>query len=113
MSADQARSWRRPLTPALSPEYEEYEGEGVRHSPRRGGSVGLFIAPWRGGPDVLQSVIPPGVDPRPPPLRSRIYDGRRDEAIKQVPPRPTFERTRIDGGYVLQAALPFDALGIM
>lgn len=79
-----------------------YDGDGVE----------LYLAPKVGAPDMLQAVIAPGMDPKHPELRLWVNDLRKNEALRKIAPKIEAVRTKIEGGYLLEARLPWAALGI-
>lgn len=75
--------------------------------------VELYLAPAVGAPDLLQVVIAPGMDAGHPDLRLWVNDLRKSEVLKKITPEIEATRTMIDGGYLLEARLPWAALGIV
>ncbi|MFP4058156.1 MAG: sugar-binding protein [Candidatus Brocadiia bacterium] len=78
----------------------------------RGDSVELFLAPHRGASDHVQVVVAPGADPRQGAPRSRLYDHRKDDALREVEVGVTAACRPRPGGYVLEALLPWEGLGV-
>ena len=74
--------------------------------------VELYMVDRRGGKELIQAVIAPGMDVKHPELRYHLYDHRKDEALKKVKLSLTAARTRIDGGYVMEVLLPWQNVGI-
>lgn len=78
-------------------------------------SVELFVATTTGGPRLIQVVASPGIDPRHPELRCKVYDHRPSEAVK-VKDLPNtaiqLARTATAHGYILEAMLPWANLGL-
>jgi hypothetical protein len=74
--------------------------------------VELYLADKRGGKNMVQAIVAGGVDTRFPELRYYMYDHRKDESLKKVAANITAARTRTKGGYVMEALMPWDAVGI-
>ena len=81
-------------------------------NPAGGDSVELFVSPRVGSPDVIRAVIGPGVDPALPRLRTRLFDLRTDPQLRKIAPSAQVSRTKIDGGYIIEALIPWSNLGI-
>jgi pimeloyl-ACP methyl ester carboxylesterase len=81
-------------------------------NPGSGDSVELFVAPRVGASDVLRVAIGPGVDPKQPHMRLRIFDQRTDPRLKKIAPRVSAGRTKIAGGYIIEALIPWANFGI-
>jgi predicted esterase len=81
-------------------------------NPASADSIELFVAPRVGGSDVLRIAIGPGVDPKQPHLRIRIFDQRSDPQSKKIAPRVSAGRTKIDGGYIIETLIPWANFGI-
>jgi predicted esterase len=81
-------------------------------NPAGGDSIELFISSGPGQssrpPDIIRCAIGPGVDPNHPDLRTRLFDQRRDPQLRKVPAHISVARTRIEGGYVIEALIPWD-----
>ena len=75
-------------------------------------SIETFLAPRRGAPNNCQWVFGPGMDPRHPKPRWYHHDHRKDEALKKLPAEAVAARTKIKGGCVLEALLPWSPLAI-
>lgn len=75
-------------------------------------SVELFLAPQRGAADAYQVAISPGLDPDHASLRSHFQDHRKDKNLQQVHAPIMAVRTKTEHGYVLEALLPWENLGI-
>ena len=78
----------------------------------RADSVELFVATARGGADVWQAIVAPGIDPKHPELRSHLCDYRKTEALKATALAIQAARTKTADGYTLEALLPWANLGI-
>ena len=72
--------------------------------------VEIYMADRRGGSEMIQAVIAPGLAADQPKLRLRIYDYRKAEVLKKVTPTLTAARTRTDGGYTMEVLLPWKNL---
>jgi pimeloyl-ACP methyl ester carboxylesterase len=77
-----------------------------------GDSVELYLADRRGGRLMVQAVIAPGVAADHPAPRYRLYDYRLDPSARTKEPFLQVARTRVAGGYQLEALLPWQNLGI-
>jgi len=77
-----------------------------------GNSVELFMLDKPGGSEMIKATISPGMDPVHPELRYRIEDSRKDEALRKVLPTLTAVRTKQEGGYTLEALLPWENVGV-
>ena len=73
--------------------------------------VGLYLADRRGGQQLVQTVIAPGMDPRFPEVRSTMKDLRKDETLKKTKPAVTVARTKVASGYVMEVLLPWANVG--
>lgn len=81
-------------------------------NPAGGDSVEMFLSPHVGSPEVIRVAISPGMDAKQSHLRTRIFDQRSDPQLKKIAPRVSAARTKIDGGYILEALIPWTDLGI-
>ncbi|HUT35109.1 MAG TPA: sugar-binding protein [Planctomycetota bacterium] len=77
-----------------------------------GDSVELFVASEVGGPDTWQATIAPGLDPKHPEPRTRLWDYRKTEELKKVTLAASVARARTATGYVIEALLPWEGLAI-
>jgi len=78
----------------------------------KGDSVELFVALTRGG-DSYQVVIAPGMDPKSAEVRDNLSDYRKNAELKKKTKLTIKrERTKIDGGYILEVLLPWKNLDI-
>lgn len=77
-----------------------------------GDSVELYLVNKRGGTEMIQAVISPGMAATQGELRCRLYDYRKDAALKVQAPTITVARTKVTGGYVLEALLPWSNVGL-
>lgn len=75
-------------------------------------SVELYLVNRRGGTELIQVVLAPGVDGKHPELRHHFYDHRKDAALKQTKLTLLAARTRTDDGYVMEVMLPWDVVGL-
>ena len=74
--------------------------------------IEVFLAARPGDKDLSQWAISPGMTAGQPKLRRRLHDHRKTEALKKLPAAIEAARRRTDGGYVLEALLPWGALAI-
>ena len=81
-------------------------------NPAGGDSIEFYLSPKVGSPDVIRVSIGPGVDPKQPNLRTRIFDLRVDPQLKKVPPQVSAARTKIAGGYIIETLIPWSNLNI-
>jgi len=77
-----------------------------------GDSVELYLIDKRGGTEMIQAVIAPGMTAAQVEPRCRLYDYRKNPALKARAPAISVARTRVRGGYVLEALLPWTNVGI-
>lgn len=77
-----------------------------------GDSVELFLADKRGGSQLIQAVISPGMTAEQPDLRYYLYDYRQDPALKAIPLAISAARTRVTGGDVLEVLIPWSNIGV-
>ncbi len=77
-----------------------------------GDSVEFFMAPKVGAPDLGQWLVAPGMDPKFPEPRRKFVDSRKDEKLKAAPAEIEVARTAPAGKCILEALVPFAALGI-
>lgn len=75
-------------------------------------AVEIYLADKRGSKQLVQAVIAAGVDGAHNELRYKLIDHRKDEALKKVPMTLTAERTKIQGGYILEVLLPWENVGV-
>ncbi len=75
-------------------------------------AVELFLADRRGGTQLVQAVIAPGMDRSHPDLRQHLYDHRKNAALQKVPPVVTAARTRTGDGYGMEVLLPWTNVGL-
>lgn len=80
--------------------------------PAAGDSVEMFLSPHVGSLEVIRIAISPGMDAKQPRLRTRVFDLRSDPQLKKTAPRISAARTKVDGGYALEALIPWAGLGI-
>lgn len=105
------------LAKVLAPEFTEAEKDDALDT---GDGIELFLAPKVGEsdppknpfPDLINVVVAPGMDANHPKLRMQVNDMRQTAALKVVAPKVEAARTRITGGYQLEARLPWDAVGV-
>jgi CubicO group peptidase (beta-lactamase class C family) len=72
----------------------------------------IFVADRKGGLDMVQPCITPGLDPEHPELRWHIHDHRQSESVKSIPADITAHRIRTADGYILEALLPWKNLNL-
>ena len=75
-------------------------------------SMELYLVDGRGGKQLIQALLAPGLDAKHPELRHYIIDHRKDEELKKTQPTLTAARTRISGGYVMEVLLPWANIGL-
>jgi pimeloyl-ACP methyl ester carboxylesterase len=75
-------------------------------------SVELYMIDKRGGKQMIQAVIAPGMTPDQPELRYKLYDYRTDAGLKANPPKLQAARTKTPGGYVMEVLLPWANIGV-
>lgn len=74
--------------------------------------IEVFLAPNVGAKDLCQWAISPGMTTEQKSLRWRLHDHRKSQALKRLQADLVAARTPTDNGYVLEALLPWKALGI-
>jgi len=77
-----------------------------------GNNIELFMLDKCGGNQMIKATISAGMDPAHPELRYSIEDLRKDPALRKVAPAVTAARMKQEGGYSLEALLPWENLGI-
>lgn len=77
-----------------------------------GDSVELYLVDKRGGSQMIQAVISPGMSADKQELRYRLYDYRKDPALKAVPPVLSAARTKSSGGCVVEVLVPWSSIGV-
>lgn len=77
-----------------------------------GDSVELYLADACGGKQMIQAIVAPGMTGGDAELRHRLYDYRKDDALKATPPAILAARTKTPGGYDLEVLLPWSNIGI-
>ncbi|MFC1462819.1 sugar-binding protein, partial [Verrucomicrobiota bacterium] len=79
-----------------------YEGDGVE----------LYLVDKRGGEQMIQVMIAPGMTREQPELRYWLNDYRADSELKATPPAIHAARTKVPGGYVMEALVPWTNIGV-
>jgi pimeloyl-ACP methyl ester carboxylesterase len=80
-------------------------------APGNGPSVVVFVADAVGGKEHWQASIQPGVDPKKPGFSTLKFDSKAQiNRIVQVPVTAVTRKT--DGGYAVEALLPWNVLGV-
>ena len=74
--------------------------------------VELWLAERRGGSNLIQAAVAPGMDVRHTSLRTQLYDRREDPALQKMPPAITAARSVTGDGYVLEASIPWSDVGV-
>ncbi|HBA83059.1 MAG TPA: hypothetical protein DCZ95_03095 [Verrucomicrobia bacterium] len=74
--------------------------------------VEMYMATRKGGSDMVQPCITPGMDPLHPTLRWHIHDYRQSPALAQVTATVDAASARMDAGYVIEACIPWSNLGL-
>jgi len=77
-----------------------------------GDSVELFLSPQKGSMDIYQVAIAPGMDRENPELRHHVHDRRLSAAARQHNTPVQAARTLHGKGYLLEALVPLENLGI-
>jgi len=77
-----------------------------------GDCVELYLADKRGGKQMMQAVIAPGMASNQSKLRYHLYDYRRDEVLKAKPLTLTAARRKTPNGYVMEVLLPWANIGV-
>ncbi len=75
-------------------------------------SVELFMLEKCGGSEMIKATLSPGMDPAHPELRYAMEDFRKDQALRKRAPTLTAARMKQEGGYSMEALLPWENLGI-
>jgi len=75
-------------------------------------SVELYLVNQLGGAEMIQAVIAPGMDGKHAAPRVHVYDNRKDANLKKAPPVVQAARSKVEGGYMLEALLPWAAVGV-
>jgi pimeloyl-ACP methyl ester carboxylesterase len=91
---------------------DQYLEEAQTNQLYEGDSVEIYLADKWGGRQMIQAVIAPGLADDQPALRCRLYDYRLDAALRTNAPSLLAARTKVAGGYLLEALLPWQNLGI-
>ena len=81
-------------------------------NPINGDSVELYLSTKVGDHNTIRAAIAPGIDPQHPKMRMRVLDLRTDPALRKAAPHITAARTKVDGGYIIEALLPWSNLNI-
>ena len=74
--------------------------------------IEMFMATRKGGPDMVQPCVTPGMDPQYPALRWYIHDYRQDPDLTKEPATIEAASARTSDGYVIEACLPWKNLGL-
>ena len=77
-----------------------------------GDSLELYLIDKQGGTNMIQAVIAPGMTASQTEARCRLYDYRKAPALKAQPPTITVARTKVAGGYILEALIPWSNMGL-
>lgn len=78
----------------------------------QGDALELFLADRRGGTQLVQAVIAPGLDPQHLGLRCAYYDHRQDEALRRTPVSANASRIRTPDGWQAEVLLPWENIGL-
>ena len=73
-------------------------------------AAGRGIVRSRSAREVLPTVV--GMDAAHAELRFWVNDLRQDKTLREIAPNVGAARTRLDGGYLLEARMPWAVLGI-
>jgi len=93
----------------MAPDFKEAEKDTELYS---GDCTEMYLSPRVGSMDRVQAVVAPGMDPKHPELRLWVNDLRQKRELKKIELKVEAARTKLDGGYLLEARLPWTALGI-
>lgn len=74
--------------------------------------VEIFLASKPGARDFGQWVVTPGMSAEQPEPRWTFYEHRQDAELAKVEAGMTVARSKVAGGYVIEAMIPWDALAI-
>ncbi|GMV82297.1 MAG: hypothetical protein AMXMBFR7_34810 [Planctomycetota bacterium] len=74
--------------------------------------VELYLADRRHGEQLVQFLLGPGLGEKFPELRVSPGDYRKDPALKAAPPVIEAQRAKIEGGYRIEARIPWSNLNI-
>ncbi len=77
-----------------------------------GDAVEFYAADRRGGRDMVQLIVAPGMEEGRPSLRYRVFDHRKSAALKAVPAAVEAVRTRDGDAFTLEMRLPWACLGV-
>lgn len=75
-------------------------------------SLELFVANRQGGADSIQAVVAPGLDPRYPGLRTKVFDRRTTAQLRTVKAEVTAASARTADGYIIEVLAPWSVLGV-
>lgn len=76
-------------------------------------SAEIFLANCQGGDNLIQAIIAPGRDERFKELRSHVMDHRRNDPLKaSITPTVEAARSLTEDAYVIEARLPWSAVGV-
>ncbi|MGD0139906.1 MAG: sugar-binding protein [Tepidisphaeraceae bacterium] len=96
------------LSEVADPDVHEADSD---MQPSTGASVELSEADACGGVEHWQASIAPGVDPKHAQMRTFLFD-KRSQTNRRVKPSVTAAAKRTASGYVIEALLPWDVLGV-
>ncbi len=75
-------------------------------------SIELYVVNEPGGSECWQLVISPGMDADHPNVRWHLYDWRKDGELRQTELTALAARGKFADGYIIEALLPWENLGI-
>lgn len=75
-------------------------------------SVEIYAADDRGGTEMVQVVVAPGMTNAHEEARWHVHDHRQNEELKETAYQPRVARTKTDAGYVLEVRMPWEGLGV-
>jgi len=87
----------------MAPEFREADKDNELYN---GDCVEMYLSPRVGSMDRVHAVVAPGMDPKHPDLRLWVNDLRQKKGLKRVELTVEAARTKLDGGYLLEARLP-------
>jgi len=97
------------LVRVMAPDFREAEKDNELYN---GDCIEMYLSLRVGSMDRVQAVVSPGMDPKHPNLRIWTNDMRRRKGLKKVELKVEAARTKLAGGYLLEARLPWAPLGI-
>ncbi|MCG3147159.1 MAG: hypothetical protein PCFJNLEI_00596 [Verrucomicrobiae bacterium] len=78
----------------------------------KGDCIEIYVADKRGGKQMYQTIIAPGMDPNQPLLRHHLYDFRSDPGLKAKPLAVAAASSRTADGCQIEVLLPWENIGL-